>query len=117
MRGGALIDDSVEAHCWWRFAPARGQALARDLDRASLAGGAEWAGYPASAELRRDLAAAEPAGVPKLRVVRLSTDAGEADGKIEGPALWRRSEPGTSEELAAALAADLNAWSRACAAS
>jgi hypothetical protein len=30
--------------------------------------------------------------------------------------LWRRSEPGNSHELADALAADLQRWSRECAA-
>jgi hypothetical protein len=45
IRGGALIDDAAAADCRWRFAPATGASLARDLDRASLGGGAEWAGY------------------------------------------------------------------------
>jgi pimeloyl-ACP methyl ester carboxylesterase len=117
LRGGALVDDAAVGACWWRFAPATGRALARDLDRASLTGGAEWGGYPASPELRRDLASAQPAEVAPLRLVRLDTDAADADGKVDGPSLWRRSEPGTSEALAAALAADLNQWSRSCAAS
>jgi hypothetical protein len=117
IRGAGLIDDAVEARGWWRFAQVRGQALARDLDRASIAGGADWAGYPASPELRQGLASAEPAAASPLRMVRLESDAATADAKVAGPALWRRSEPGTSEELAEALAADLNDWSRACAAS
>ena len=50
--------------------------------------------------------------VAPLRTVRLATDRAEADAKIEGPALWRRSEPGTSAALAEALAADLDEWSR-----
>jgi len=45
---------------------------------------------------------------------RLSTDRAEADAKIEGPALWRRSEPGSSAELAEAIAADLQKWSGEC---
>ena len=117
LRGGTLLDDAADGRCWWRFAPVRGQALARDLDRVALAGGADWAGYPASADLRAALASAMPGPVEALRLVRLSTDTAEADAKVEGPSLWRRSEPGTSAELAAALAADLNAWSRACAVS
>ena len=117
IRGGALLDDAVEAAGWWRFAPATGAALARDLDRASLTGGAEWAGYPASPEMREELRSAAADAVTPLRTLRLATDAGEADHKLAGPALWRRSEPGNSAELAAALAADLNQWSRSCAAS
>jgi hypothetical protein len=50
-----------------------------------------------------------------LRTVRLATDRAEADRRIDGLALWRRSEPGSSSELAEVLAADLHAWSRACA--
>ena len=116
VRGGCLIDDGVEAIGWWRFAPATGAALARDLDRASLAGGAEWAGYPASPALRDQLRAAAAADVTPLRTLRLETDAGAADRKVAGPALWRRSEPGSSDTLAKALAEDLIAWSRTCAA-
>ncbi len=118
VRGGCLLDDAAEGASRWRFAPVPGASLARDLDRASLGGGAEWAGYhDASAALRQALAAATPAGVAPLRTLRLATDAGAADGKVEGPALWRRSEPGNSAELAAALARDITDWRQTCAAS
>ncbi|MDB5667520.1 MAG: hypothetical protein JWL74_470, partial [Alphaproteobacteria bacterium] len=117
VRGGSLVDDGVDASAWWRFAPATGAALARDLDRASLAGGAEWAGYPASPALRESLRGATAADVTPSRTLRLETDAGPADCKVAGPALWRRSEPGTSAELAKALADDLIKWSRTCAGS
>ncbi len=117
LRGGGLIDDGPEAVAWWRFAPAAGAALARDLDRASLTGGAEWAGYPASPGLREALRSSRLAEVTSLRTVRLETDAGAADHKVPGPALWRRSEPGSSDALAKALADDLIEWSRTCAAS
>ena len=118
IRGGALLDDAAAADCRWRFAPATGASLARDLDRASLGGGAEWAGYHlAQPALREALAAAKPAEVSPLRTVRLATDAAAADAKVEGPALWRRSEPGTSAGLAAALAREIGEWRRHCAAS
>jgi len=118
IRGGCLLDDAATGSGHWRFAPVPGASLARDLDRASLGGGAEWAGYhDASAVLRQALAAAVPAGVELLRTVRLSTDAGAADAKLEGPALWRRSEPGNSSEVAAALARDIAEWRQTCAAS
>ncbi len=118
IRGGGLLDDAAPGAGHWRFAPVPGASLARDLDRASLGGGAEWAGYhDAGAGLRQALAAAIPTEVTPLRVLRLSTDAGAADGKVEGPALWRRSEPGNSADLAAALAKDITEWRQTCAAS
>lgn len=118
IRGGALLDDAAAGDCWWRFAPVAGASLARDLDRASLGGGAEWAGYyQAPAALREAIAAAAPAALPRERTVRLATDAQPADAKLEGQALWRRSEPGNSAGLAAALARDIGEWRRHCAAS
>ncbi len=115
LRGGVLLDDAAQARGWWRFAPAEGLALQRDMVRAGLAG-VEWAGYAPSDALKAALAGATPAKVAPLRVVRLETDAQAADARIDGPALWRRSEPGTSDALAEALAADIAAWSRSCAA-
>lgn len=115
LRGGVLIDDLAAARGWWRFAPVEGLALQRDMVRAGLAG-VEWAGYAPGDALKAGLAGATPAEVAPLRIVRLATDAQAADLKVDGPALWRRSEPGTSDALAEALAADLAEWSRACAA-
>ncbi|HST37408.1 MAG TPA: hypothetical protein VLK25_12365 [Allosphingosinicella sp.] len=117
LRGGALLDDSAEARGWWRFAPLDGAALVRDMVRSGLAGGVEWAGYAPSAAMKSALEAAVPARVSPLRTARLATDRAEADAKLEGPALWRRSEPGNSAELAGAIAADLVKWSRICAGS
>lgn len=114
LRGGALIDDAADARGWWRFAPAQGLALERDMVRAGLAG-VEWAGYAPADALKAGLAGAMAAEVSPLRTVRLETDAQAADARIDGPALWRRSEPGNSAELAQAMAADLAEWSRACA--
>ena len=74
----------------------------------------EWAGYAPTDALKAALEQATPAAVQPLRIVRLASDRGEADAKLEGPALWRRSEPGSSTELAEALAADLLRWSREC---
>jgi alpha-beta hydrolase superfamily lysophospholipase len=114
LRGGALLDDAAAARGWWRFAPAEGLALSRDMVRAGLAG-VEWAGYAPSDALKAALSGATPAEVKPLRLVRLETDALAADHKIDGPALWRRSEPGTSDGLAQALAADIATWSASCA--
>jgi alpha-beta hydrolase superfamily lysophospholipase len=114
LRGGVLLDDGAEARGWWRFAPVDGLALQRDMVRAGLAG-VEWAGYAPSDALKAGLAGATAAEVAPLRIVRLATDAQPADLKVDGPALWRRSEPGTSDALADALAADLADWSHLCA--
>ena len=79
-----------------------------------MAGGVEYAGYAPSDDLKIALQDAKPAAVRILRTVRLATDRGEADSKIEGPALWRRSEPGNNAELADAVAADIQRWSGEC---
>lgn len=113
LRGGALLDDAADARGWWRLAPADGAALSRDMVRAGLAG-VEWAGYAPSAELKADLAAATPAAVTPLRTVRLAADRADADARLDGPALWRRSEPGQSAALAEAIAADIHRWSLQC---
>ena len=116
LRGGCLVDDSAGAIGWWRFAPVAGKSLARDMVRAGIAG-VEWAGYAPSPELRGRLEDAQPADQGPLRVARLQSDAAAADAKLVGPALWRRSEPGSSAELAEALADDIAGWRRTCAAS
>jgi hypothetical protein len=116
LRGGCLIDDAAESAGHWRFAPALGASLVRDMQRAGIAGTA-WAGYDPSPSLRAEVAAAVPEPAARLRTVRLASDGGEADGKIAGPSLWRRSEPGNSAALAEAAAADLAAWAKTCAAS
>lgn len=109
LRGGALLDEGASAR--WRFAPATGASLARDLGRAGLMteGGG---GYAPSPALLDPLASAEPPAGGRLRTVRLSTDRAEADLKLEGPPLWRRAEPQNSSELAAAMASDISQWIR-----
>ena len=114
LRGGGLIDDGAAGIGWWRLAPVAGTSLARDMVRAGIAG-VEWAGYVPSAELRGRLEDAAPVDQAPLRVARLQSDAAAADVKLPGPALWRRSEPGNSAELAEAAAADIAAWYATCA--
>ena len=116
LRGGGLIDDLAAAIGWWRLAPVPGASLARDMVRAGLAG-VEWAGYAPSAELKGRLEDAVPIDQTPLRIARLASDAGAADVKLPGPALWRRSEPGASAELAEGAARDIAAWYATCAAS
>lgn len=111
LRGGALLDGAAPLR--WRFAPATGSSLARDLSRAGLMteGGG---GYAPSPALVTGLASAEPAAGGRVRTVRLATDRAEAELKLEGPPLWRRAEPQNSPELAAAMASDISQWVRAC---
>ena len=116
FRGGALIDAAAPSIGWWRLAPVAGAAIIRDMVRAGLAG-VEWAGYTPSAALKSALEVAVPADPTPLRIARLASDAGAADVKLAGPALWRRSEPGRSDQLAEAIAADIAAWYAQCAAS
>lgn len=115
VRGGALLDEGLAAFAW-RFAPATGASLARDLSRAGLMneGGG---GYQPSATLQAELSATEPAHLAQVRTVRLATDRAEADLKLEGPPLWRRAEPQTAPELSATIASDIFSWVRQCAAS
>lgn len=109
LRGGALLDEAAPAR--WRFAPATGASLARDLARAGLMaeGGG---GYAPSPALLEPLASAEPPAGGRLRTVRLATDRAEADLKLEGPPIWRRAEPQNSYELAEAMACDIAQWVR-----
>ena len=115
LRGGCLIDDPAAGIGWWRLAPVDGASLVRDMVRAGLAG-VEWAGYAPDADIRGMLADARPFSQEPLRIVRLATDGAGADLKLPGPALWRRSEPGSSAELAEAIAADIAVWHTSCAA-
>lgn len=115
MRGGCLIDDAAaEGVCHWRFAPVTGAGIVRDMERAGLAGGVAWAGYAPSPALAASLAEAKVAPASTIRTLRLVSDPQEADAKVDAPALWRRSEPGTSAELTEALANDLADWAMLC---
>jgi pimeloyl-ACP methyl ester carboxylesterase len=111
LRGGALLDGAAGSR--WRFAPATGTSLARDVARAGLMteGGG---GYAPSEALLSGLAGAEPAQGGTIRTLRLSTDRAEADLKLDGPPIWRRAEPQNSSELAAAMASDISQWVRSC---
>jgi hypothetical protein len=111
LRGGALLDEASPVR--WRLAPATGASLARDLSRAGLMteGGG---GYAPSPDLLEALGSAEPPAGKKVRTLRLSTDRGEADLKLDGPPLWRRAEPQNSSELAEAMALDILQWVRSC---
>lgn len=117
IRGGCLLDDAAAAQCVWRLAPVPGSSLARDLSRAGLTSGGGTAGYALADMLLRPLESAAPAPLDRQRTLRLASDRAEADRKIEGSPLWRRSEPETSLELAAVIADDILTWVGQCAAS
>lgn len=129
IRGGALIDHCAKAAVWWRLAPVGGASLLRTLLRARVAADRE-AGRESSLEALQDtakrealllagnrlspamlaeLGAAEAQPVAPLRSVALGA------GGIAGTPLWLRAEPGEDAAMAAAVAADIVAWSRECA--
>ncbi len=133
FRGGCLIEDQAEVAGCWRFAPVAGDALARDLIRAkqatlpgrksaedldaqARANVTEFAGYPVPPDIFAALTAAAVPADEVAHTVRLDTDPAAADVKLSGKPLWRQSEPGNDPLLASALAADIVAWMRACAA-
>jgi hypothetical protein len=131
FRGGALLDHDVKAASRWQLAPAKGEALVRELFRTSAAAGTPVeldlsnynddggavtiAGNALSRTLLRDLNAADCVREGVVRVVRLDTDPAVADRKVAGAPLWRQSEPGDDPALAALLADDIAEWIARCA--
>jgi pimeloyl-ACP methyl ester carboxylesterase len=121
FRGGALLDDALPATANWRFAPAEGASLTRDLTRSAMLAAeamqgpvVELAGYRISDTFLADLTASRCAQPERLRTVRLESDRGKADLKVAGPALWRRSEPANAIEAAELIASDIKMWCAQC---
>lgn len=130
-RGGALLDHDVMAASRWHLAPAKGEALIRELFRTAAAAGTPVdidlvnyndeggpvtvAGNRLSRPLLRDLNAADCVRDGVVRVVRLETDPAVADRKVDGAPLWRQSEPGDDPMLAATLSDDIADWIARCA--
>jgi hypothetical protein len=130
LRGGALIDHRVNAAAWWRLVPAGGASLLRTLMRARVAADREaglttsleglqsdaqtapllLAGNLLSPEMIAQLASAEAQPVTPLRTATLGSGA----DAIAGTPLWLRAEPGEDAAMAAAIAADIAAWSQTC---
>lgn len=128
VRGGALIDHQAKAAAWWRLAPVGGAALLRTLMRARVSADRE-AGRTSSLESLQEqaqtaplllagnllspamvagLGTSETQAVAPLRSIGLGTDG------IAGTPLWLRAEPGEDSAMAAAIAADISAWSKTC---
>jgi len=123
FRGGSLIDTCVECAGIWRLTPETGARVLRDMARAVLARHSGIApqdafdktGYRLPLGLIAALEAARPQPAPKLRCVRLEQDPNDADARIAGTPLWRRSEPGEDAQLTADIIDDLTAWALRCA--
>ncbi|MGN7932620.1 hypothetical protein [Sphingopyxis sp. 22461] len=128
VRGGVLIDHQVKAAAWWRLAPVGGASLLRTLMRARVSTDRE-AGLTSSLESLQEEAKTRPLLVAGNRlspemVAQLGTSEAQAveplrniglgaDG-IAGTPLWLRAEPGEDAAMAAAIAADISAWSTTC---
>ncbi len=128
VRGGTLIDHGAKAAAWWRLAPVGGASLLRTLLRARVSADREagitssleelqaeaktapllLAGNRLSPAMVAQLGTSEAQAVEPLRSVGLG-----ADG-IAGTPLWLRAEPGEDAAMAAAIAADISAWSKTC---
>jgi len=134
LRGGALLDGTVDARTRWRLAPADGSALLRDLVRIRLAADREdgcassaaeveakalaepfdVAGYRIAPGFLTALKGAALADAATLRTVRLATDAQAADAKLAGQPLWRRSEPEHDPALCESVVGDISDWIASC---
>jgi hypothetical protein len=117
FRGGSLIDDAAKTSHWWRCAPETGPRIVRDLRRTQMAGHGDadkLAGHSLPAGFVAELEAAIPLPVSPLHVVRLETDAADADDRIAGSPIWRRAEPGEDPELTAAIVRSLIQWVHQC---
>lgn len=134
IRGGALLDGLDGASSHWRFSPASGASLFRDLLRirmaadreageprpmamleaAALATGIEVAGYSLSGPFLDAMKAAQPDSVSPCRTIRLESDAQPADAYLAGQTLWRRAEPGEDPSLSQLIARDIAEWIAAC---
>lgn len=139
IRSGALLDALGLLAGRWHLAPQSGVELLAELRRmrqrstgdtldrdhwwfdGSLPEDApdppiEIAGNLIGTDLLTDLIVKTPFDEPDIprRVVRFSTDGRDADYKIDGQALWRRTEPSNNITLAHILAADIAEWIASC---
>lgn len=128
VRGGVLIDHQVKAAAWWRLAPAGGASLLRTLMRARVSADRE-AGLTSSLESLQEEAKTRPLlvagnrlspemvaqlGTSEAQAVEPLRNVGVAADGIAGTPLWLRAEPGEDAAMAAAIAADISAWSTTC---
>lgn len=119
LRGGALLDDAIEARSRWRFEPSNGAALLRHLERAQSLSNAEDdalrfdnTGYILGDQMLRELGEATPAACATSCVRNLVDTPFAAFG--DRGRLWRRAEPAACPELSEAIAADIADWIGQC---
>ena len=128
VRGGALIDHQAKAATWWRLAPVGGASLLRTLMRTRVSADRE-AGLTSSLETLQEQAQTAPLllagnllspamvgglGTSEAQAVAPLRSIGLGAGGIAGTPLWLRAEPGEDSAMAAAIAADISAWSKTC---
>lgn len=128
VRGGALIDHCANAAGWWRLAAVGGSSLLRTLMRARVSADRE-AGITSSLESLQEEAKTAPLllagnrlspamvaqlGASEARAVEPLRNIGLGADGIAGTPLWLRAEPGEDAAMAAAIAADISAWSKTC---
>lgn len=136
VRGGALLGDAAGGRSVYLLAPVEsGARLLRELFRARLAAErergsdlsvseleralaagetVELAGYAISPEMANALASASMADwVSPVRKAGLN-EAATVDVVLQGPPVWRQTEPAAADALAETLAFDIAAWVRGC---
>lgn len=126
FRGGALVDDLPELP-HWRLASAKGSSLLKTMIRTRIAGekeagrslteaellaqaetgSVELAGNLLGPDMVAQLQSAVPAPLPNCVERKLGED-------IIGSPLWLRAEPQDDPDFAAAIAAELDDWSKSC---
>lgn len=114
VRAGAMIEELLPLPRW-RLSPQDGPSLLRELGRmgeVDRVNGCTIAGNSIGPALLAELDEA-PVTAP-ARCVRLASDPAPADARLEFAPPWRRIEPDADGALAAAIAADIAAWVRAC---
>ena len=122
IRSGALVECEAQVQSRWRLAPQNGPDLLRDMDRvrrASELGGSrpdplDHAGNHLSPAFVDGLQHADGSADGPVR--NLWTNSAKPGAVIEGPALWRRSEPDNDPAFAARIADDISQWIATCAA-
>ncbi|MBW4329534.1 hypothetical protein KY084_01405 [Stakelama sp. CBK3Z-3] len=120
IRSGSLIDVQAKAAGRWRLAPQSGPGLLRDLHRVqrvselgdTKADALVFAGNRLAPALIEALDQPPAATPGPLREVAIQS--GQPDPVIEGPALWRRSEPGNDAAFAERIADDIARWIASC---